>query len=445
MDRRRWKQAGIGAAIALLLAVGGISRAGAQTSSPNATRFGIVAGVGTDPALIDGLGTGWVQVPVEWRAFQPDGPGDFDTGALDPDWVAQIREDGREAVVQILGTPGWASASGRASAVPDGLDLPAADEGNTWATFTRRLAETYAPLGVHHWIIYDAPNVRRGEGHTRFEGDVAQYARLVAVAAEALRAADPDARIHLAAPVDWIDEAAARTPYLQRLLPEFDADDPPPFDVVTIRVCDNTAHIAPRVMQVRALLDAAGRADVPVWLEAGAAATLDGNDTPPTVGITPQMQADFAVQAAALAVGLDVERLAWIGLIDAPDGEPVGLLRADSSARPAYDAYQAAIAAFGAADAAAHYSNRAAEVVTLGAPEPNLIVFWAMGETPVDLVVTSPDVGETAALDDLYGDGTQPLASEPFSWPAAFTASGGERGAFYLGLDPEAVGWDYQT
>ncbi|WP_119066898.1 hypothetical protein [Aggregatilinea lenta] len=396
----------------------------AQPEAEIVPRFGIVARAGADPAQIEALGVGWVLVPVEWRAFQPDGPDEFDTDALDPDWVTQIREGGREVVVQITDTPEWASMSGRGSAVPDGLSLPATDDANVWAGFARRLAETYAPLGIHRWTLYDAPNVRRGEGRTAFEGDTPDYARLVTVAAEVMRAADPDARLQLAAPDAWVDAAAGRTPFLARLLPEFGADGPPPFDAVTIRARSNTAQIAAQVMQTRALLDGAGLVSIPIWLEAGAAATLDRDDDPqPTLGITPQMQADFVVQAAALAVGLNVERLAVQQLADASGGAPWGLLRDDGSARPAYAAYRAAIDLFADAGAATHFANRAAEVVTFGAPEPRLIVFWAMGETPVDLVVTSPEVGESAALLDLSTGEDQSLVSEPFSWPAAFTVS----------------------
>lgn len=410
--------------VAILFALSSEPLAAAQPDDDPAPRFGIVAEAGTDPALIEVLGVGWVQVPIEWRAFQPDGPDEFDTDALDPDWVAQMIEGGREVVAQITGTPEWASASGRASAVPDGLSLPATDESNAWAGFARRLAEMYAPMGVHDWIIFDAPNVRRGEGRVTFEGNPAQYARLVTVAAETIRAADPDARLQLAAPDAWVDDAAGRTPYLARLLPEFGTDELPPFDAVTIRVRNNTAQIAAQVMQTRALVDEAGLASIPIWLEAGVAATLDrDDDPPPTLGITPQMQADFAVQAAVLAVGLNVERLAVQKLADDPGGEPWGLLRADGSARPAYAAYRAAIDLFSEAGAATYFANRAGEVVMLGAPEPRLIVFWTMGEMPVDLVVTSPEVGEAAARLDLTSGEDQSLTSELFSWPAAFTVS----------------------
>lgn len=85
----------------------------------------------------------------------------------------------------------------------------------------------------------------------------------------------------------------------------------------------------------------------------------------------------------------------------------------------------------------------AAPVVSPATTDTTVSLREDLGGELVLLSIATPSgtVGFSTANGDtiLVGDGVVEAET------AAFTASGGERGAFYLGLDPEAVGWDYQT
>jgi hypothetical protein len=404
-----------------------IGEAGAQTRSQLPQRFGVVAGP-EDAATVQALGAGWEQVTFDWSVIQPDGPDNFEPEAVDPDRLVSAQAAGREVVGLIVDTPAWASDSGDPSAVPDGLDLPVDDPDNVWAAFVTRLVESYAD--IHHWIIYDAPDVLLGEGEVRFAGTVEDYARLVKVAYLAATAADPGAVIHLAGFNWWGDVAAGRDPYLARLVRVL-SDDPDAaaydyyFDVVTLRVLNDIQAVWDVVTQVRAILERARLAGKTIWLETNASPTLDPElDIPePLFGVTLAMQADFVVQAAAASLALGVQRLAVYRLADVPEENPPwGLIRADGTRRPAFDAYQTVIELFTPTLAATRYDHTAADLVVLEQGGRDVYVLWARDTHPVTYLITSPRIGETARLLDPAGNNRR-VTSQDAVWPAAFEVS----------------------
>jgi len=408
------------------VAVGAVSASRAQDGAPQgAARFGVIGAAGHDAAL-DTLGVGWEQIVFAWDALQPDGPGTLDTSAIDPAALEAAQAAGREVVGLIVRTPAWASAGGEPDAVPDGLALPVRDPRNHWAAFVRALVRHYAPLGVHTWVIYDEPDVRPGEGEVHFAGDVAAYAQMVRVAAQAVRSVDPQAEIHLAALNWWVDMAAGREPYLARLLRIWRADpalDAPEasFDAVRLRVRDSTAAVSDVLGAARAILDAARLPDMPVVLEVSARVTVEdgGAGRVPLFGITPQMQADFVVQAAALARAAGVERFAYGPLADPDDQPGAGLIAPDGTRRPAFAAYQRAIALFAPAERAALYAHDGAALVELNQAARDIYVMWARGDRPVEFVITAGQVNERALREDAAGRRTF-VRSQPYDFPAAY-------------------------
>ncbi|MBN1966537.1 MAG: hypothetical protein JW910_17935 [Anaerolineae bacterium] len=404
------------------------------------SRFGIID-AHTDPDAAADLGVGWERITFDWAAIQPDGPGDFRTDAVDPVWLENAADAGREVVGLIVHTPAWASESGDPGAVPVGLEKSVRRSDNVWAAFVRQLAAHYAPLGVHRWIIYDTPNVRVGEGTVQFAGSESDYARLLAVAHDAITAADPDAVIHLAAPDWWADVAAGREPFLARLLRVLQADPDAAtsgtyFDVVTVRAVNHTRLVWDVLSQTRAILEAARLFGKPIWLETGASPTRDPNGgTPdPVLGISPSMQADFIVQAAALGLAAGAQRIGVIQLADDPAGDqPWGLVRADGSRRPAFDAYRAAIRLFDTTQTAARFASESAVLVTLDQDRRTIYVMWASDVLPVEFAITTAQNDGVAGLFDVLGR-FDTIQSEPFDWPAAFrvdlSAAGLDRNGF---------------
>jgi hypothetical protein len=402
----------------------------AQSARDAARRFGVIDS-GDHPADAAALGVGWEQVTFSWAAFQPGGPDDFAVDAVDPDVLKAAIQAGHEVVGLIVDTPAWASESGLPGAVPRGLDRPVDDPANVWAAFVSRLAAHYAPLGIHQWIVYSEPDIRPGEGRVQFAGTVEDYARLLTVAYRAARAADPAAAIHVAGMNWWADVAAGREPYLARLLRVLEADLDAAangyyFDAVTLRVFDTTQAVWDVVTATRAILDQAGLPDKAIWLETNASPTLDprGGQPKPVFGITPDMQADFIVQAAALGLAAGADALGIYRLADDPaESQPWGLIRADGSRRPAFDAYRAVIALFGPTQTAQRYSRPEAELIVLQQADRDIYVMWARGTTPVQFQVTSAQVGEVATM---YrpGGSPAPVQSGPDDWPAAFVLDG---------------------
>jgi hypothetical protein len=359
---------------------------------------------------------------------------------------AAARAD-REVVGLIVNTPAWASASGERFAVPDGLDLPTTDPGNVWAAFVARLVAYYAPRGVHRWIISDQPDIQRGEGRVSFAGSVEDYAALVRSAYLAATAADPRAKLHLAGMNGFVDTAAGREPYLARLLPILKNDSGSAygyyFDVAMVRAFNSTQTILDQITQTRASLDAADMSDKPLWLVTNASPTGDPliPAASPLFSITPDQQADFVVQAAAISFALGVERFAidrltdtlspphaqgFMGsainwLVGSSDEPPAwGLIRADGSRRPAFDAYHTVIALFAGTTAVEWHTDSAAVLVVLGQADRDIYVMWMRGARSGSFVVTSGQVGETAAFYDSYRASGETV-SAAVEWPAAFT------------------------
>lgn len=96
--------------------------------------------------------------------------------------------------------------------------------------------------------------------------------------------------------------------------------------------------------------------------------------------VSPEQQADFIVQASALALAADVERMAVYRLYDNDfvpgQSEPWGLVRADGSQRPAFGAYQRVIQQFRNASRVRAYSNAAATLVTMKVGGSTVYIMW---------------------------------------------------------------------
>lgn len=392
--------------------------------------FGLIGAA--EVAALDQLGAGWVQIPFEWHAFQPESPDDWREDVIDLDYLAAVAQSGRTVVGVISGTPAWASASGVPSAVPDGLALPITDPGNGWAAFVERLTRTYRLHGVHHWVIYDAPNVQLGEGAVSFAGDEADYARLLGVAYRAARAGDRSAVIHLAALNWWVDAAAGREPYLARLLralaaDPLAADNDHFFDVATVRVTDNTAMVGTTLDETRAILDQAEIGFRPIWLETGV------SDRASIFALTPEQAADFVVQAAALGMAHGAARIGLMGLVVSGGVEWLpARLRAPVTPTPAFEMTQRVIDQFAASSAARSYRYYATELIVLTQDAQDVYVFWSYDDEPVYAEITSAVEGETGQIYTRAGE--QSVQSRLIDWPAVFVVEA-------PGAQPDANGF----
>jgi hypothetical protein len=373
--------------------------------------FGVVEGFWM-PEEACALGVGWERIIFDWSQIQPTGPDDWNTLNVDAQWLRDAQACDREVVAIVKHTPQWATDGLPNAGVPRGLSLPLDEGGNLWATFMRRAAEYYAPLGVHRWIIWNEPDITRETYGFIFEGTVEDYARMVRVAALAARQSDPDARIHLAGMTYWHDVNAGRRLYLDRLLEILTADPDAPahgiyFDAVTLHIYYRTETVWQIVTETRALLDRYGLGDKAIWInETNASPNLDPDwrVERPNWQITLDQQAAFLVQAAALGLAGGADAIAVYKLNDfalPPGGESFGILRPDGTPRPAYTTWGMIVREFGGVTGGTFARSQTLDVVRLDAGERQIVVAWARSGLPVQVRIGAP--GEEAQLADQYG------------------------------------------
>jgi hypothetical protein len=424
---------------ALVLIPAWTALAGGPDGKPDVSgsaRFGVVEAF-YRPDDARELGVGWERIIFEWPRFQPDGPDDFDTGAVPEEWLIDAQSAGREVVGLLKNTPLWASEIEELGAPPNGLDLPVDDPGNVWAAFVRRVVQYYGDTwGIHHWIIYNEPDLRPGEiGWYEFDGDVKDYARILRVAYLAAKSVNPDAVIHVAGMAWWTDVAAYREPYMWRLL-EALSNDPDArangfyFDVVMVHTYFGTLNVWNQITQTRDILWYYGLRDKKIWVdETNASPSRDPYaELPPGAQfeVSLSQQADYIIQAAALSLAAGVERFAVYRLYDnhySPGlTEPWGLVRGDGSRRPAFDAYRSVIRTFGETERAWRYYSDRSSLVLLEQPDRFVYVMWARQAVPVRFYVMAAHDDETATRVSVSGE----------SWPIKSQTVSGVEGQWFV-------------
>ncbi|MEZ4666802.1 MAG: hypothetical protein R3E39_02580 [Anaerolineae bacterium] len=377
-----------------------------------ANNFGVVEGFWL-PDQVCELGAGWERIIFDWSEHQPTGPDDWYTLNVDDRWLAAARACNREVVAIFKHTPAWATDGTPGAGVPRGLYLPVDDPANVWASFVRRSAEYYAPRGVSRFIIWNEPDITRETYGFEFEGSLDDYFQMLKVAYLALKAGNPAAEILLAGTTYWHDVNTGRRLYLDRLLERIKADPDAPanayyFDIVSLHIYFRTETVYDIVRQTRQLLDQYGLTDKRIWInETNAAPTAD----PLWPVVRPQYQIDldqqaaFLVQSAASGLAAGAERIAVYKFYDwnlPPESETFGLLRADGSRRPAFDAWKMVIRQFADVTRAEFARSDTVDAARLTRSDgQQIIVAWARTAEPAELRVTA--AGSNADVLDQYG------------------------------------------
>ncbi len=372
-------------------------------------------------------GIGWERIVFEWRYLQPNGPGDWDTSHIPDQWLRDARKGGRMVVGLLKNAPSWATGSDLLGAVPQGLDLPIDDPGNSWARFVRKVVDYYGSRwAIHHWIIYNEPDIRPEDTpNFEFAGTVEDYYQMVKVAYQVAKATDPKAVIHLAGFTFWQDTVHGRHLYLERFLRVADADPEAHkndlfFDVLTVHVFAGTDSVWRMTQLLKSMPQSFGYPK-PVWIdEFNVRITADsGWPIQPAkdgeVPVTLADQAAFIVQASALALAAGVDRLSVYKLYDndVADGyEAWGLIRADGTRRPGFYAWETVIRYFGGTAQAKRFSSAGVTLVTLVQPERTVYVLWNQTTGPLEVRVQAVDnrVADAILVSDTAETETLPLA-----------------------------------
>lgn len=329
--------------------ISGASRSGPPAASRPAQkdpRFGLNQAWENGP-VSDQAGAGWSRLTFWWSAFQPRGTGDWNFFATDNDsGINDELRRGRELSGVVLNVPDWASTNGTPNGVPKNLYLPWNDPQNYWGQFMKRLAEMYRGK-INLWIIWNEVDIPAGDWKT-WDGTLEDYAQLMKVAYQAVKAGNPQAQVaHYGSPW-WYDYGDFLTRLMSRL-----AADPEArannffFDLGNLHLYSRAAD-SPRIIPwYRTLLESVGIPakpliigetnaipyDDPIWdgVKGGFHATMDE-------------QASYLVEAFATFIAQDIRHIGVNRLRDGSDfeagGEPFGLLRNNGTQRPAFKAFQ---------------------------------------------------------------------------------------------------------
>lgn len=374
-------------------------------------RFGIIEAFWEADEAAE-LNVGWDRILFYWNEIQPTGPEDWNTLHVLEEWLDDARAQDRMVVGLLKNTPAWATDGEPFSGVPRGLYLPVDDPDNLWAGYVRKVVEYYAPLGVHHWIIWNEPEIEPGVYGHEFGGSTADYYQLLKVAYEVAKDNDPQAVIHLAGWSYWHDPD-----WLGEFLRVATADPEGKannyfFDVVTLHIYFRVETVEELVEETWAIQKRYGL-QKPIWInETNASPNLDPlwPVERPNFQVDLEQQAWYLVQAHALGFGARSARIGVYKLLDvhlSPGGESFGILRPDGSRRPAFDAYQTTIRYLqGFTYPVGRQQEPGFYAFTFKRPVGVTRILWA--RTAADVTLRVPALADEAVLVSATGD-EQPL------------------------------------
>ncbi len=362
------------------------------------------------------LGVGWERILFYWNEIQPNDANDWNTLHVLEEWLAEANEQNRNVLGLLKNTPAWATDGEPFSGVPRGLFLPIDDPENLWANYVRRVVQYYGPRGVHHWIIWNEPEIEAGVYGHEFDGSVEEYVRLLQVAYLVARENDPESVIHLAGYSYWHDPQYLDEFFTALLEVPEAAESDYFFDVLSLHIYFRVETIAELVETVDELQNSYG-IDKPIWInETNAAPNLDPwwPVERPQFQVDLDQQAWYLVQAYALGFASGAESIGVYKLIDIllPEGgESFGILRPDYSPRPAYLAYRTTIRLlegfYGPVDI---QQTDDYFVVTFRKDGQLIRIFWARHDTA--LLLNVPALVDSGMLIDYSGHSEAITAEE---------------------------------
>ena len=355
-------------------------------------------------------GSRWDRFDFRWDAIDQNGYGPHENA------VNRDRSAGLEVVGILWATPQWAAEPSCATAgawasvssatiaghpnaaelqaatddpnpyaicPPANLDRPWDDPANYWGQFVFDTVSEFKN-SVQVWEIWNEPDL----GHAFWSGTPEQYAQLLRVAYQAVKAANPEATVLFAGLAYWSDPT-----YYIAVLDELRRLDPAGeyggyFDVMSLHLYSNIYTIRPVVADIQAAM-AARVGPHPIWLtETGVPLWDERPDgspgSPQTNYATAEEAATYTIEAFAEARSIGVERFFFFRTHDdyKSMGEYYGLLRDDLSYRPAYVAFQVAAEYL-------HDENQITGPFTNGSVRR--ITFWGTPHGRVDVLWNTSD------------------------------------------------------
>jgi hypothetical protein len=464
-------------------------QSGAQQIGDNHIGFVWVNGPGCANASLRyqqavSAGAHWTRWPIYWDKVEAT-QGTYDFSQQDSVVYGDLNA-GLQINGIIVGTPAWAATSGlsslslpplgrgtrglsiagisplevsSAASPPMNLDKPVfsapeqkINQDNYWARFVYDTVKRYKDK-VRVWEMWNEP-----DAPDFWSGGDAKYELLLKVGYQAAKAADPTVTVLFGGLWYWIDPT-----FFPRVLTII-ARDPEArannyfFDGVAYHPYTSVYNVPNFATLARSQMAAAGIPAKPLWFNETNIPVCD--DTPGhscaennTLMGTMEQQAAYWIQVVALAAASGVDKIFFHQLYD--DGltwPAYGIIRNDSTPRPAYYAYQTAATYLANPSAVTRRDLGNAEIIGLNsAGLGKVTVAWSKVRASVPVSIVA--VNTRAELRDKYGQLisvvqpsggcyrlTLPAATDPYPQDSTVAHVGGdpylliERGAFAQAL-----------
>ncbi len=305
------------------------------------------------------LGMTWVRVDFHWRTIQPDNASKFNWTTYDA-FANAAKSHGIKVLGTLAYSPSWARPSGCNEETCGPADA------NTFASFAGKVAERYKSYGIHDWEIWNEPNLKT---FWKPAPNAAAYTAMLRASYKAIKAVDPSAVV-VSGGLGSSDELSGTIEQLGFLQDMYGSGAAGTFDALgyhsyaypatplDVESWSGWSKMNDLRVSLRSIMITNGEMNKQIWqTEFGAPtggpgyqATEAGYD--PAAGdyyVSEGLQARMAEQAVAVT-----KTQSWAGPLfwysykdrstDMSTSENFyGLLRADGSRKPVFDALGAAI------------------------------------------------------------------------------------------------------
>jgi polysaccharide biosynthesis protein PslG len=306
------------------------------------------------------LGISWVRYDFEWRQIQRNGAGTFDWSGTD-----RVVQAATKYGISTLGTIAYAPTWAQQPACK-GSFACAPDDPNAFGIFAGQVVSHYAPKGIHHWEIWNEPNIPVFWKPTP---NVSSYVAILKSAYSNIKSVDPSAFVLTAglsiagnennniSPITFIQSL-----YASDTTKDFDGIAIHPYSYPVLASYPASWNFWQQIGTIRQLMATNGDATKPLWItEYGAPTGGQGsahdisqmnNFTWGSDYMTEDAQATMMRDTISLYSSLQtpVGPLFWYSLRDNGTSRDTpenffGLVRYDWSKKPAYDILHNAILA----------------------------------------------------------------------------------------------------
>ncbi len=138
-----------------------------------------------DMDAIAASGAGWLRIDINWAVIQRQGPTSYDWAPFDR-IVQGARARGMNVLGIIAWTPKWARPS------PDDEFTTPPKNISDYASFANAAVKRYSAMGVHAYEVWNEPNIT---GFWKPAPDPLRYVELLKAGYSAIRQADPSATV----------------------------------------------------------------------------------------------------------------------------------------------------------------------------------------------------------------------------------------------------------